>query len=182
MGTRGSNSTRREGTPTPERPHRPKNLLFHWQFFKETGSEKGLAAKIPTQGSARAQGGVAKAVPEWISSRTGRRVSEAGVPSAALGPPAPYPAHAYCRLATFQPMTHEARPRRFHFPLASQNTPVFQLRPVSRKHFLSAYGILLPCMFKYSPGSVGHGKNTLTWQGKQCHTHFTGGKREAQRS
>ena len=78
------------------------------------------------------------------------------------GPPAPYPAHAYCRLATFQPMTHKARPRRSHFPLASQNTPVFQLRPVSRKHFLSAYGILLPCICKYSPGSVGLGKNTLT--------------------
>lgn len=94
-----------------------------------------------------------------------------------MGPLHPAQHMLTASLPPSQPMTHEGRPRRSHFPLAGQSTPVFHLRPISHKYFLSAYRIRQPCMST----PRGCGKCTLAQQDKHHYTHFTGGKNEAQR-
>ena len=131
-------------------------------------AEEGQAAKTPPTGDQpRPRGGeatvVAKRPPPHVlpHSGPGRRVSEAGFPPAAAGPPAPYPVHAHHRLATFQPVTLKAVPEG---PTAPR---------LVRAHAFSSSG-LLAAHISREPHTCGRR------QGRHRHAHCTGGKTEAQ--
>lgn len=190
------------GSPLPKRPHSPScshsyfttldlwspNLLsISLATCGQSGDEKTKAAKIPSQASAPwhpgpRRGGDSTALMSLRSQFISLLGSEAsfigwGFFPLLMGPLHPAQHMLTASLPPSQPMTHEGRPRRSHFPLAGQSIPVFHLRPIGHRYFLSAYRILLPCMST----PRGCGKCTLAQQEKHHYTHFTGGKNEAQR-